>query len=240
MNIEKSMEIYNSLSKPPATALKTIGAGKLKGKSDINPQWRYKAMTERFGLIGFGWKYEIQKLWTEPGAKGEVLCFAQTAVYIKDGEQWSDAIVGIGGSKLVNAFSSGVESNDEGYKMAVTDSFSTALKMIGVAADIYAGKWDGSKYKEEQPDYSPRNQPTPPPAQPSVQQNNIQQPPQVNSQPLQNTPDYETLKGILLDYIDKGIIEKANVEATKKYIEAKNVQGMFAVYQYCVANKKLA
>lgn len=149
MNTEKSMEIYNSLSRPPETALKTISAGKLKGKSDINPQWRYKAMTEKFGLIGFGWKYEIQKLWTEPGAKGEVLCFAQTAVYIKDGEQWSDAIVGIGGSKLVNAFSTGVESNDEGYKMAVTDSFSTALKMIGVAADVYAGKWDGSKYKDE-------------------------------------------------------------------------------------------
>ena len=33
--------------------------------------------------------------------------------------------------------------------MAVTDAFSTSLKMIGVAADIYAGRWDGSKYKDE-------------------------------------------------------------------------------------------
>ena len=32
--------------------------------------------------------------------------------------------------------------------MAVTDAFSTALKMLGVAADIYAGAWDGSKYHE--------------------------------------------------------------------------------------------
>lgn len=143
-------EIYKSLSQPPATALRQITAGNLKGKTDINPQWRYEAMTEKFGLVGIGWKYEIQKLWTENGAKGEVLAFAQVAVFIRntDSKEWSDPIVGIGGSKLVNAFNAGLQSNDEGYKMAVTDAFSTSLKMLGVAADIYAGRWDGSKYKD--------------------------------------------------------------------------------------------
>ena len=33
--------------------------------------------------------------------------------------------------------------------MAVTDAIGTAMKMIGVAADIYFGKWDGSKYKDD-------------------------------------------------------------------------------------------
>ena len=56
--------------------------------------------------------------------------------------------MGIGGSKLVAIEKGSPVSNDEGYKMAVTDAFSTALKMLGVAADIYAGLWDGSKYKE--------------------------------------------------------------------------------------------
>lgn len=145
-----AIDIYKSLSQPPATALRQITAGNLKGKTDINPQWRYEAMTEKFGLVGIGWKYEIQKLWTENGAKGEVLAFAQVAVFIRntDSKEWSDPIVGIGGSKLVNAFNAGLQSNDEGYKMAVTDAFSTSLKMLGVAADIYAGRWDGSKYKD--------------------------------------------------------------------------------------------
>ena len=144
-------EIYNKLRQPPKWALREIRDGDLKGKTDINPQWRYEAMTEVFGLVGIGWKYEIQKLWTEPGGKDEVLAFAQVAVYVRDPETkgWSDAIVGIGGSKLVNNFNkAGIKNNDEGYKMAVTDAFSTALKMLGVAADIYAGKWDGSKYRE--------------------------------------------------------------------------------------------
>lgn len=142
------IKIYKSLSQPPKSALREIQAGKLKGKTDINPQWRYKAMTEQFGLVGCGWKYEVQKLWTEPGAGAEKLAFAQVAVFVKDGDTWSEPIVGIGGSKLVQLEKGAAVSNDEGYKMAVTDAFSTALKMLGVAADIYAGAWDGSKYKE--------------------------------------------------------------------------------------------
>lgn len=168
-------EIYKSLSQPPATALRQITAGNLKGKTDINPQWRYEAMTEKFGLVGIGWKYEIQKLWTENGAKGEVLAFAQVAVFVRnaDTKEWSDAIVGIGGSKLVNAFNAGLVSNDEGYKMAVTDAFSTSLKMLGVAADIYAGRWDGSKYKD-----APQEQNSTPnsPSHTSRQAQNSQQP----------------------------------------------------------------
>lgn len=144
-------EIYDMLRRPPRWALKEIKDGDLKGKTDINPQWRYEAMTKVFGLVGIGWKYEIQKLWQERGGKDEILAFAQVAVYVRDPETkaWSDAIVGIGGSKLVNNFNkAGIKNNDEGYKMAVTDAFSTALKMLGVAADVYAGKWDGSKYRD--------------------------------------------------------------------------------------------
>ena len=145
----EAVKIYESLARPPKDALREIQAGKLKGKTDINPQWRYKAMTEKFGLVGIGWKYEVQKLWTEQGAGNEKLAFAQVAVLLKNGETWSEPIVGIGGSKLVQFEKGAAVSNDEGYKMAVTDAFSTALKMLGVAADIYAGRWDGTKYNDE-------------------------------------------------------------------------------------------
>ena len=169
---EKAINIYESLSRPPKDALREIQAGKLKGKTDINPQWRYEAMTEKFGLVGIGWKYEVQKLWTEAGAGTEKLAFAQVAVFVKDGDTWSEPIVGIGGSKLVQIEKGAAVSNDEGYKMAVTDAFSTALKMLGVAADIYAGRWDGTKYNDEpatppQPQSAPQQPPAPPKKQPA-------------------------------------------------------------------------
>lgn len=164
---KKAIEIYESLAQPPKSALRQIEAGKLKGKTDINPQWRYKAMTEAFGLVGIGWKYEVRKLWTEQGAGAEKLAFAQVAVYIKDGDAWSDPIEGIGGSRLVQLEKGAAVSNDEGYKMAVTDAFSTALKMLGVAADIYAGMWDGTKYKDTPQDGAKPPAPKQPPKKPT-------------------------------------------------------------------------
>lgn len=196
-----AIEIYKSLSQPPATALRQITAGNLKGKTDINPQWRYEAMTEKFGLVGIGWKYEIQKLWTENGAKGEVLAFAQVAVFIRnaDTKEWSDPIVGIGGSKLVNAFSAGLQSNDEGYKMAVTDAFSTSLKMLGVAADIYAGRWDGSKYKDTPQEQQPSNNTSPNrSSQPQLQRQATQATPQ-----MKGGPDTQEEREIINDLLGK-------------------------------------
>lgn len=131
----------------PEWAKKPIAAGRLKGKTDINPQWRMQIMTETFGPVGFGWKYAIDKLWTEPGNADQVMAFALVSVWISEEGEWSEPVPGIGGSMLVAKESSGLYTSDEGYKMAVTDALSVAFKAIGVAADIYSGdKFDGSKY----------------------------------------------------------------------------------------------
>lgn len=142
------MEIWNKLKQPPKTALKEIKGGRLKGMTDVNPQWRYQAMTETFGICGIGWKYKIEKTWCEDGSDGVIFAFAEIALYIKQNGEWSEPIPGIGGSQLVLKESGGMYSSDEGYKMAVTDALSVAMKMLGVAADIYAGLWDGSKYND--------------------------------------------------------------------------------------------
>jgi hypothetical protein len=144
----ENMKHWNNLNRPPQRALKQIGGGRLKGKTDINPQWRYEAMTQEFGVCGIGWKYEVKRLWTEAGAGGEVFAFAEVLVYVRDGEKWSDGIPGIGGHFLIEKESAGLHNNDEAFKMATTDALSVALKMLGVAADIYAGLWDGAKYKD--------------------------------------------------------------------------------------------
>ena len=147
-----NLEIYNKLRKPPVDALKQIMAGRLKGMTDINPQWRYEALTEVFGPCGIGWRYIIDKLWLEDGSDGQKVAFALVFLYIKQGEDWSEPIPGIGGSTFIAKEKSGLHTSDEAYKMAVTDALSVACKVIGVAADIYAGKWDGSKYADERAD----------------------------------------------------------------------------------------
>jgi len=149
-----NLKIYNALKQPPKEALRQIQGGRLSGKTDINPQWRYKAMTEQFGICGVGWKFEITKVWNELAGDGQLFAFAMINLYIRmevdktDEIIWSDPIPGLGGSMLVEKEKAGLHANDEGYKMAITDALSTAMKMLGVAADIYAGLWDGAKYRD--------------------------------------------------------------------------------------------
>jgi len=151
----ENMELWNKVSNPPKEALKTIGGGRLKGMTDINPQWRYKAMTETYGPCGVGWKYTVDKTWTEKGVGEEIMVFVNVSVYVrvtaKDGGDcgcWSEPIPGSGGSTLIARESNGLHASDEAYKMATTDALSVALKMLGVGSAIYEGRWDGSKYRE--------------------------------------------------------------------------------------------
>lgn len=140
--------IWDAFSQPPRSALKQIFGGRLKGMTDINPQWRYRAMTEQFGACGDGWRYAIDKLWTEEGVDGQKMAFALVHIAIKLNGAWSEPIPGIGGSAMIAAEKGGLHGNDECYKMAVTDALSVAMKMLGVASDIYMGLWDGTKYRE--------------------------------------------------------------------------------------------
>ena len=147
--MSENMKFWEKLNKPPATALKQIQAGRLKGMSDINPQWRYKVMTETFGICGTGWKFEIVSK-TEKQCGEEISVFVDINLFIKVDGEWSEPIPGTGGSTLYASERNGMHMSDEAYKMALTDALSVAMKMLGVASSIYEGMWDGSKYKEEQ------------------------------------------------------------------------------------------
>lgn len=143
-----NLAIWNKVKRPPKEVLKTIKGGRISGMTDISPQWRIKIMTEMFGSIGDGWTYSIVDKWTQAVGQ-EVMCFVEIDLNYKlpDG-QWSSQVKGIGGSMLAEMEKKGLHVSDEGWKMALTDAISVAMKQIGVAADIYAGLWDGSKYKD--------------------------------------------------------------------------------------------
>lgn len=143
-----NMYIYNRSRECPKTALREIQSGRLKGKSEINPMWRIKKLTELFGPCGIGWKYTIDKQWTEACSTGEIAAFVNISLYFKYEEKWSEAIIGTGGSSFVASEKSGMHISDECYKMALTDAISVACKALGVAADVYWNS-DVTKYSED-------------------------------------------------------------------------------------------
>lgn len=143
-----NLDLYNKLKVVPSEAIKPIQNGRLKGKSDINPMWRIKTMTEHFGVCGIGWKYVITKQWTETYGT-ETKAYCNIELFVKVDGQWSDAIQGTGGSSEVTMERNGSYVSDECYKMALTDALSVAMKALGVGADIYFEKGKSMDYSSK-------------------------------------------------------------------------------------------
>lgn len=141
----ENLGIYESVRQVPQSAQREIQAGRLKGKTDINPMWRIKALTEQFGPCGIGWKYTITDKRLENGANNEVSAFVDIDLFIKVDGAWSDAIPGTGGSAFVSSERNGLYTSDECFKMALTDAISVACKALGFGADVYWAK-DATKY----------------------------------------------------------------------------------------------
>lgn len=153
--MENKMEFYHKVRVVPDSAQRPIQAGRLKGKTDINPMWRIKVLTEHFGVCGAGWKYEIVSQWTVP-AGNEIAAFCNINLYIKlDNGEWSDPIPGTGGNMLLTQESKGAYVNDECYKMALTDAISVACKALGIGADVYWNE-DSTKYTNPRREAAPR------------------------------------------------------------------------------------
>ena len=151
-----NLSIYERVRSVPKEAKKEIEAGRLKGKHDINPMWRIKALTEVFGPAGFGWYTEVVRTWTEASESGEMAVFVDINLYVKKDSEWSKPIFGNGGNKLIaneKKYENGQQVyipylDDDAYKKAYTDAISVAAKALGVGADVYFEK-DKGKYASQ-------------------------------------------------------------------------------------------
>ncbi len=150
----ENMTIYDACRSVPETAKKAITAGRLKGKTDINPMWRIKRLTEQFGPCGIGWYYKPVRKWMETHGD-EIAAFVDIELYVKIGGEWSMPIAGTGGSMFAARQKDGVYVSDECYKMATTDAISVACKQLGIGADVY---WDADRTKYTDPSAAPAMQ----------------------------------------------------------------------------------
>jgi len=147
----RDIDIYKMAETPPEWGTKNITGGRLKGKNDINPQWRFEAMTQIYGLCGFGWWFEVTKMWTEMGQNDEIMAFCNLLLYVKhpDTGQESKPIQATGGAKLVAKETSGFHNDDDAFKKARTDALGKAMQMLGIGAQIYRNTY-GTKYSDSQ------------------------------------------------------------------------------------------
>ncbi len=144
-----NMEIWSKMKDTPEDAKRAITGGRLNGFTDIKPMWRFQRLTEVFGPCGFGWCYRIVRQQEISGANGEVMVTVDIELLVQSGGEWSKPIPGTGGNMLISTERGKLVTNDEAYKMALSDAIGTACKALGMSADVYmSGKGRDSKYQK--------------------------------------------------------------------------------------------
>ena len=229
------MRFYEESRVVPAEAQKTIIGGKLRGKTDINPMWRIKKLTEMFGPVGFGWTCRITDKWLEPTAQ-EVGCFVRCELRVKVGGEWSEPIEGIGGSSFVALEKGTPTMNDECYKMAYTDAISVACKALGMGADIY---WNADRAKYTSP--------VPAPAPKAAAQPKAQPAPKPQPAPQAMTVDdngseelSEELSLLFIQEVQPKIVAATNnAELLKVYQAYPQLQGLPFFMDSLTSRKKI-
>lgn len=145
---QNNLRLYDAFKAVPDDAKKVIGAGRLKGFTDISPMWRIKKLTEAFGPCGIGWKVLVTGTRILTNDKnGEIAAFVDIELYFRETPEsdWSAPVYGTGGSKFITSEKSGLYTDDDAFKKAYTDAISVACKALGIAADVYWDK-DADKY----------------------------------------------------------------------------------------------
>ena len=139
-----TMFLWNRLKRTDPKATKPFTrSGGFRG-TQIDPTWRFQMMTEVFGPIGKGWGYE-QVDWTI----AERMIFICARVWYIDPETKEKCFTGPqwGGTEMVRRRNGMDMPDDECFKMSMTDAVGKCL--LQLAADVYMGQFDDSKYREE-------------------------------------------------------------------------------------------
>lgn len=211
------LTIYDQCRAVPKEALKEIQAGRLKGKSDINPMWRIKKLTELFGPCGIGWWYVIKSERLEPAGNGEISAFVDIDLYYRWGGSESKPIPGTGGSSFVANEKNGPYVSDECFKMALTDAISVACKAIGVGADVYWSA-DATKYTKPVQPVTPvqQTQPQERIITPNKPQGTAQEQPAVNESQIRRLYAICKEHGKNQDQLKAFMMEKYGFDSSKK------------------------
>lgn len=139
--------LWNRVCVTDPASVKAITGKPYQGNSP-KPYWVIERLTDEFGPCGIGWGFSILNERMERLTDSEVLHVAVVRFwYVLDGQRGE--LEQIGQTKAVYAKKSGdLMVDEDAPKKSVTDALIKCASYIGFAGDIFAGRWDDSKYVE--------------------------------------------------------------------------------------------
>jgi hypothetical protein len=138
------LDLWNRFADIDPAFTKPITGKDYRGTSP-NPHYVIQCLTEMFGRlgVGFGWEVE-QDEFTLIGE--EVLHWCRIRFWHTDR---SNGFSAYGQTKALMKTKNGLRLDEDAPKKSLTDAITKAASQIGIAANIFLGRWDDSKYVAE-------------------------------------------------------------------------------------------
>ena len=110
-----------------------------------NPHYVIQCLTEMFGPVGVGFGWEVEQDEFTPIGE-EVLHWCRIRFWHTDR---SNGFSAYGQTKALMKTKNGLRLDEDAPKKSLTDAITKAASQIGIAANIFLGRWDDSKYVAE-------------------------------------------------------------------------------------------
>jgi hypothetical protein len=136
-----NLEYWNRFADIDPSFTKAITGKSYKGTSP-NPQYVIRCLTELFGPVGKGFGWEIKAEGFTPLGE-EILHWCRIHFWHGDRSQWFESY---GQTKALMKTKNGLMSDEDAPKKSLTDAIIKASSHIGIAANIFLGRWDDQKY----------------------------------------------------------------------------------------------
>ena len=134
------MRIWDSLCKTDPDYTRSVPSSYGKKITSIDPMYQIQCMTETFGPVGLGWKYNVKYTYQDN------LVFAEVSIHYCVHDNWFEYGPVC---SVQNLFKKNGNLDDEAPKKAMTDAMTKAFSHLGMSADVFLGKFDDSKYVQE-------------------------------------------------------------------------------------------
>jgi hypothetical protein len=139
-----NLAIWNRFADIDPAHTKAITGKSYKGTSP-NPQYIIQCLTELFGPVGQGFGWEVlQEGFTPLGE--EILHWCRIRFWHGDRANWYESY---GQTKALMKTRNGLMSDEDAPKKSLTDAIVKAASHIGIAANIFLGRWDDQKYVDD-------------------------------------------------------------------------------------------
>ena len=139
-----NLKLWNTWADIDPKYTKKITGKPYQGTSP-SPQYVIKCLTDMFGPIGVGWGLHVKAEGFTPLAD-EILHWCRVEFWHTDRANTFEAY---GQTKALMKTHNGLKSDEDAPKKSFTDALVKAASYIGVASNIFLGRWDDQRYVDD-------------------------------------------------------------------------------------------